>query len=181
MTGWKIGGSRVTRLGLGAAMVASVLGMSAPASSAAAVRRPIAVVAKSFQFLGVPGRLPAGQYDVRFFNISRDDDHEFVAFNLGPICSPGTRTAADGKALFERIGAAAEGGTEDDFGRAFDDACPGNSFAGAVFAPPGGRDRADLDLQPGKTLYLCFIPEDGVPHFELGMIGLIDVFSLPTR
>jgi len=161
-------------------MVASLLGVSAAPSSATDVKRPMAVVARDFQFLGAPPILPAGQYDLRFFNLSRDEAHVFVAVNLGPSCGSSVRTAADGKALLERVDSIAgpDGNPEVVFG----DLCPLGSLEGdGAFAEPGGRSRADYSFTPGKTMYFCPIPnDDGTPHYDLGMIGFINVFSLPT-
>jgi hypothetical protein len=163
----RLGRSWAARIGFSAAMVTSMMGVSAPPSSAATLKLPMAVVARDFQFLGAPGRLPAATYDVRFLNISRDEAHEFVALNLGPTCSNTIDTVEKAKALLEG-------------GHDIDVVCPGNSFEGAVFAGPRGRDRQDITLVPGRTLYFCGVPdEDGTPHFELGMIGLINVFRLP--
>ena len=162
------GRSSVARVGIAGAMVATTLGVTAPPSSAIDLKLPMAVVARDFRFLGVPKALPAAQYDLRFFNISRDEDHEFVAFNLGPTCSATINTVDDAKALVE----AGKG--------AFRMWCPGGSFEGAAFAGPGGRDREEFNLTPGKTLYFCGVrDENGTPHFDLGMIGLLDVFRLP--
>ncbi len=163
-----IGKSWGARLGVGAALGAAVLGMVAPPASAAGLKLPMAVVARDYSFLAVPPALPAAEYDLRFFNISRVEEHEFVAVNLGPTCSTTVNTAADAKALLE-------GGEEEAFA-----ACPGAEFEGAVFAEPGGRDRGTFNLTPGKTLYFCGVPDgSGTPHFELGMIGFLNVFSLP--
>ncbi len=162
----RLGRSWTVRLGFSAAVVVSALGMSALPSSAHTVKRPLAVVAKNFRFLGVPRSLPAGQYDVRFLNIS-PDEHELVAFNLGPVCSRTITTAAQARALL-------------DSGQDPDVVCPGNNFEGYASAGPGGTDREDFTLSPGRTLYFCGVPENGVPHFDLGMIGFINVFAVPT-
>ncbi len=176
MIGWK---SQFARVGLGAAMVASMLGASAAPSSAAMAKRPMAVVARDFQFI-VPPVLPAGDYDLRFFNISRDEDHVFVAVNLGSKCSNTINTVAQAKALLARIDQES-GGDEDASDAVFARLCPGGSFEGAAFAEPGGRAREDFTFTPGKTLYFCPIPdEDGTPHSDLGMIGFMNIFSLPT-
>lgn len=168
----RLGRSWAARIGFSAAMVASVMGVSAPPAPAAPLKLPMAVVARDFQFLGVPGRLPAATYDVRFFNISTEEDHEFVAVNLGPTCSNTITTIDQAKDALQNL----------DSDEAFAAACPGGSFEGAVFAGPGGRDRQDITLAPGRTLYFCGIPdENGTPHFDLGMIGFINVFSLPGR
>ncbi len=165
----RLGRSWAARIGFSAAMVASVMGVSSPPASAAPLKLPLAVVARDFQFLGVPGRLPAATYDLQFINISRTEEHEFVAVNLGPICSKTITTVAAAKALLD-------GGQDPDV------VCPGNTFEGGVDAGPGGRARQTLTLTPGRTLYFCGVPdENGTPHFDLGMIGFINVFSVPGR
>lgn len=178
MTGWK---PRIARVGLGTAMVASMLGASAAPSSAVSVKWPMAVVARDFQFI-VPSVLPAGQYDLQFFNISRDEFHVFIALKLGS-CSNDISTLDEARGLIERIGTEAEGlgGQDADFDTATEDQCPGTVFEGAAQAGPGGRDRQDFNFVPGKTLYFCPVAdEDGAPHFDLGMIGFMNIFALPT-
>jgi hypothetical protein len=141
------------------------------------LKLPLVVVARDFQFLGVPGRLPAGTYDTRFINISRDEAHEFVAVNLGPSCSGTVTSVGAAQALIENVGQQAGDGDPEPFLEA---ACPGASFGGAAFAESRGRDREDITMTPGRTLYFCGVPdEDGTPHFDLGMIGFINVFALP--
>ncbi|MEO6628187.1 MAG: hypothetical protein ABIP03_06405 [Aquihabitans sp.] len=172
--------SWIARVGCSAAMVVAALGVSAQPSSALSFKVPLGVVARDFQFLGVPGRLPAATYDVRFFNISRAEDHVLVALNLGPTCSATINTVAKAKVFLEGL---PPGGPDPTmFIAAFGSACPGGSFGGALFAPPGQRDRGDYTLTPGRTLYFCDIPDDesGSPHFDLGMVGFIDVFALPA-
>ncbi|MGI9034160.1 MAG: hypothetical protein ACR2HY_10910 [Acidimicrobiales bacterium] len=158
-----------------ATAVASMVGMLAPTAASAATRTySLSVVARDFQFLGVPSRLPAGTANVRFRNISRSEFHEFIAVNLGPACAGFTRD----QAIAEITKA---GQAEDPIAAAQED-CPGLTFAGAAFAPPGGSDRETYDFQPGRVLYFCSIPdENGTPHFDLGMIGFINVFSVPGR
>lgn len=157
------------RVGLAGALAASALVLVPQASYAAHRTIPLAVVARDFQFLGLPPALPAGQYDVRFFNLGQEP-HVIVAVNLGPQCSQSITTKEQGLAFLQTV----------DSDAAFAAACPGGSFAGDVFAPPGGRSTGPLTLAPGRTMYFCPIPEEnGVPHFDLGMIGFIDVFSLP--
>ena len=50
-------------------------------------------------------------------------------------------------------------------------------FAGAVFAKPGQDHQKQFDLtQPGLYGYFCPIQTpSGVPHYELGFIGLFEV------
>ncbi len=138
MIGWK---SQFARVGLGAAMVASMLGASAAPSSAAMAKRPMAVVARDFQFI-VPPVLPAGDYDLRFFNISRDEDHVFVALNLGPKCSNTINTVAQAKALLARIDQES-GGDEDASDAVFARLCP----AAASRVPPS----PSREVVPAKT------------------------------
>jgi len=185
MTGWK---QRFAGVGVGAAMVAGMLGASATPSSAVGVKRPMAVVARDFQFI-VPPALPAGQYDLQFINISRDEFHEFVALNVEG-CKSKLPTVDSAKRMLERIGEAAfaevgPNATEEEFSAALDKftrvECPGVVPEGEAFAPPGQRSRADYNFTPGKTLYFCGVPDDnGTPHFDLGMIGFMNIFSLPT-
>ncbi len=170
MTFHRLGRSWAVRIGFGAAMVASVLGATAQPSLAMPRGLPMVVVAKDFQFLGVPGRLPAAEYNLRFLNISRTEEHEFVAVNLGPTCSRTITSVEAAKTLISNT--QADG--------AFEAACPGGAFEGSAFAKAGDRDRETVTLTPGRTLYFCGVPdEDGTPHFELGMIGFINVFALP--
>jgi len=159
-------------------MVASMLGASAQPSSAAEVKWPMAVVARDYQFL-VPPALPEGRYDLQFFNIGREG-HVFVALNLGPACSASINTVSQAKALIKGIEETA-GDDEEAGDAAFAKACPGGSFEGAAFAEPGGRAREDFTFTPGKTLYFCPIPTAaGTDHYDLGMIGFINIFALPT-
>lgn len=177
----RLGRSWIARLGFSAVLVGSVLSITAEPSSAGSFTFPLGVVADSFRFIGVPTTLPAEQYDVHFFNISQEDDHEFIALNLGPSCGSNITTVDDAKALLESVGQQAHAAGADNPLPFFLAACPGAGFEGAAFAGPNfGQDEETFTLTPGKTLYFCGVQEpDGTPHFELGMIGFIDVFSLP--
>ena len=43
---------------------------------------------------------------------------------------------------------------------------------GRAFAKPGGSDLLELELQPGRYGYVCFVgAPDGTPHAFLGMAG----------
>ncbi len=161
-------GSKLTRFGCCAAVAASALAMSsAPASAAPAAAQPLAVVAKDYRYLGVPLLLPAGQYNLQFSNHGHEE-HEFVALNLGPTCSQSINNAKRAKRLLSSVQSEEE----------FVADCPGATFAGAADAQPGARDREPLNLEPGRTLYFCAVPDaNGTPHFDLGMIGLIKVFG----
>ncbi|MDQ4097367.1 MAG: hypothetical protein M3144_05800 [Actinomycetota bacterium] len=133
----------------------------APQTAAAATFR-LAIVAFDYRFAGIPSTLPAGDYDIRFFNVSRAEPHEAVAFNLGPECADLSR--ADVIALLEapEEEAAAQ--------------CPNLRFEGFVFAPPFGRDNGTFSLAPGRTMFVCFIPTpEGIPHFRLGMLSFTNV------
>jgi len=151
-----------------AAVAASVLTFVPQASYAASRPFPLGIAARDYSFQGVPSRLPAGSYDLRFVNVG-DEFHVFVAVNLGPTCSATITTREAALAFLATI--------EDQDPETL---CPGSSLAGDVAAPPGGRSSGLMTVTPGRTLYFCPIPtEDGTPHAELGMIGFINVFGLP--
>jgi len=164
-------------------MAASTLAVATPSAGAAEAApadatTPLSITAENFRFRDVPVFLRAGSSDVTLHNIS-EDDHVFVAVNLGPVCGPSVNTTADASALLARIDQ--EAGNNDPQA-VFEAVCPGGSFEGAVFAPPGGTETDRIDFTPGKTLYFCPIPEeDGTPHSDLGMIGLINVIDPATR
>jgi len=160
--------SVVARVVAAAALAVSALTL-APQTASAARTYPLGVVARDYYFTGVPSRLPEGQYSMRFFNLG-SEPHVLVAINLGPECSESLSTAEVAIDFLEGIE------SEEDFLAA----CPGSSFAGAVFAPPGGRSSGPLSLAPGRTLVFCPIPDSmWTPHHELGMINFIDVVDLP--
>lgn len=159
----------VLRVAVALAVAGSALALSV-GPAAAAGNRSVTVVARDFRFDGVPRYLPAGTYDLRFFNASRTDEHEFVGFNLGPDCSARITTLAQLRRLAQQVNQSPDPEAE------FNRQCPGNSFAGAAYAPPLARDSQSLTLERGRLAYFCFIPEpDGTPHYELGMIGLAQV------
>lgn len=159
--------SLLVRVACASAVVAApVLATSVTAAHAAGGKISLAVVARDYHFSGVPNSLPAATYSVNFINVG-DEEHEFVAVNLGPQCGSFTKQQA-----------LAELNKGED---AFFADCPGGSFEGAAFAAPGQRDRETVTLTPGRTLYFCGVPdENGVPHFELGMIGFINVRATPV-
>ena len=141
----------------------------APQAASAARTYPLGVVGRDYSFQGVPTRLPVGEYNLRFYNLG-SEPHVLVAINLGPECSDTIATAEAAIEFLEGVES-----DEDLFA-----ACPGSSFAGDVFAPPGGRSSGPLSLAPGRTLVFCPIPDAmWTPHHELGMIAFIDVFALP--
>jgi len=156
------------RAAMASALAASVLTFVPQASYAASRPFPLGIVARDYSFQGVPSRLPAGSYDIRFFNIG-DEFHVFVAVNLGPVCSA---TITTKEAALEFLAAVEDQDPET--------LCPGSSLAADAAAPPGGRSSALMTLTPGRMLYFCPVPdEDGTPHAELGMIGFTNVFGLP--
>lgn len=164
------GRSLVRRVAVAGALGASALMVAPQASYAASRTYPLAVVSTDYRFQGVPGRLPSGSYNLQHYNLGLEP-HVFVAVNLGPQCSQSVRTTAQALAFLDTLE-----GPED-----LAAACPGSSLAGDVFAPPGGRASGPLSLTPGRTLYFCPIPDaHGVSHEELGMIGFIDVFGVPS-
>ncbi|MDQ6692097.1 MAG: hypothetical protein M3256_11010 [Actinomycetota bacterium] len=139
------------------------------------------MVANSFRFFGVPARLPASVVDLHLLNISPDDEHEFVAVNLGPACGSTINSGADVQALLTLAYAQAAAGSHSPI-RFIAAACPGASSEGRAFADPNlGQDHKTFTFTAGKTLYFSGIPEpDGSQHFDLGMIGFLDIFSLPN-
>lgn len=158
----------VGRVVAATALAASVLTL-APSGASAARTFPLGVVARDYYFQGVPSRLPAGSYNMRFYNVG-NEPHVLVAVNLGPACSESVATTDDAISFLANLE------SEEDF----QDACPGGSLAGDVFAPPGGSASGPVSLTPGRTLVFCPIPDEmGTPHYELGMINFIDVFGLP--
>jgi plastocyanin len=147
------------------------VGLSAAPVLAQAPSSSFTVVARDFRFSGVPRVRSAGTYSVTFVNRSQDD-HDFVAVNLGPQCGQSVRTKKDAKSLKQRLDAAP------DPEAAFTAACPGGSFEGGAGAGPGGRDTEDFTLTPGKTLYFCAVVDEHGAHSDLGMIGFITVRGL---
>jgi len=135
------------------------------AATAQVPTRKLAIVARNYQFPGIPPILPAANYDTRFVNIARDEPHEVVVFNLGAACASLSR---------QQVIALLDQSEE-----AFRAACPALAFEGFAFAPPLGLDRQTLRLAPGRTMFVCFIPTpQGVPHFKLGMLALSNVIAV---
>ena len=54
---------------------------------------------------------------------------------------------------------------------------PFTSAGGVAGIKPGETVNMDVDLQPGKYAYLCFVPDpaSGAPHAALGMVGALTV------
>ncbi len=54
---------------------------------------------------------------------------------------------------------------------------PFTSAGGVAGIKPGDTVNMDVDLQPGKYAYLCFVPDpaSGAPHAALGMVGALTV------
>ncbi len=150
--------SWVVRVAGTALLLGSVALATAPTAEAATTTNRLGVVAQSFHFT-VSGYLTSpGPTSVRFVNGSREDEHEFVAFNLGSSCAGMTKAQAI--ALLDQGHAA------------FRTACPDAAFEGAAFAPPLQQDRETFNIAPGRTIYVCQITEpDGTPHYKLGMLG----------
>ncbi len=181
----RLGRSWIARMGFSAALVGSdvaVVAPPTPASAAIQLRFPLTVVAASFRFFGVPDRLPESVVDLHLLNISPDDEHEIVAVNLGPDCGSTVNSVADAQALLTQAYAQAAAAGSHSPVRFIAAACPEASFEGRVFADPNfGQDSRTFTFTPGKTLYFCGVPEpDGSQHFDLGMIGFLDIFSLPN-
>lgn len=130
---------------------------------------PVAV-GYDFDYAGVPDRLKRGTYDFTFVNGSPTQEHELVLFKLD-----------DKKDTVDDVIAAADAATGPD-DPYFSD------FRGVSFAEPLGVQppervgpgffvgRADL-TDAGRYAYLCFIPDPqtGKPHYQLGMVGTLDV------
>ncbi len=160
--------SKLGRVTAAAALAVSALAL-APQSASAARSYPLGIVARDYSFQGVPSRLPAGAYNLRFYNLG-SEPHVVVAINLGPACSQTVATAADAIEFLETV----------DSEEVLADACPGSSLAGDVFAPPGGSASGPLSFTPGRALVFCPIPDSmWTPHHELGMLNFINVVGLP--
>ena len=180
-----LGRSWIARMGFSAALMGSALAVAvppSPASAAIQLRFPLTVVAEGFQFFGLPDRLPESVVDLHLLNISPDDEHEIVAVNLGPDCASTINSVADAQALLTQAYAQAAAAGSHSPVRFIGAACRGASFEGRAFADPNfGQDTEPFTFTAGKTLYFCGLPEpDGSQHFDLGMIGFLDIFSLPN-
>ena len=157
------------RVVVAGALAVSALMLAPQASYAASRALSLAVVSRDYSFEGLPGRLPAGEYNLSHYNFGAEP-HVLIAVNLGPVCSNTITTTEQAQEFLENVQSDEQ----------FEAECPGGSIAGDVFAPPGGRSSGPITLTPGRTLYFCPIPtEEGIPHDDLGMIGFIDVFSFP--
>lgn len=149
-------------VGLAAVAMAAVVGLP-QAATAADTTRALSVAARDYKFSGIPTQLPAASYDTKFFNASRNELHEVVALKLANACLGYSRQQLID--LF-RQGEIATNTT-----------CPDLGFEGAAFAFPLEGDRTTLDLAPGRTVFVCFIPTaEGIGHFELGMLTISNVF-----
>jgi len=150
-------------VGLAAVAMAAVVGLP-QAATAADTTRAMSVAARDYNFSGIPSRLPAASYDTKFFNASRNEAHELVALRLANACQGYSRQQLID--LFRQ-------GEDATFAT-----CPDLGFEGFAFAPPLASDRETLELAPGRTVFVCFIPTaQGIGHFELGMLTISDVFS----
>lgn len=156
-------------LALGALATTAVPAGAGPRDRIDEARRRAAmpvVVARDFQWNGVPDDLRPGTYDFTFVNRSRKQVHEIVFFKVD-----------DGTKVGDVVDAA-DSGDEPFFG----------DFRGVSFAEPLGVQRTE-EFEPGFTIgradfgdegryaYICFIPDikTGKPHYQLGMVGLLDV------
>ena len=114
----------------------------------------IDVIARDFEFVGMPDVLRQGVYPMSLTN-DGDDVHEMVIFQ------PTT-----GKTLEEL-----EAGGPDNF--------VNDAKVLAYFAPlaPGSVFEADVTLEPGDYMVACFVPAavDGMGHFHHGMVKSITV------
>ena len=146
----------------------AVLGLLllAPTSPAAAAKSEKATVTVSDDFSGesirfvvdgIPAVVLAGSYKVELLNNSIGPH---VLIGVGGLPA-GTTT----EEFLELIRANPEGPPEGIF------------ETGAVFAKPGQRHQKVNDLtEPGTYGYLCPIATPaGVPHFELGFVGVFEV------
>ncbi len=123
-----------------------------------------------FGYENVPDKVQSGNYDFTFANTSPVEEHEIVFFKL-----------QDDKDTVEDVVAAANAAVSED-DPYFSD------FRGVSYTGPDSVQttqklepgfffgRADL-TDKGRYAYLCVIPQvgTGIPHYQLGMVGTLDV------
>jgi hypothetical protein len=121
----------------------------------------VPVTAIDYQFQGMPTTLPAGATKFKLTNTAPKEDHELIVFKLTPqgeAKSPDAILALPQKKARQYVD---------------------QSVSTFMFAPPGQSGYGLVDLQPGKYLYACFLPQGGkkkgTPHFKLGMEGTFTV------
>lgn len=140
--------------------IAAVALVGAPQTAMAQHRTfNYAAVAVDFAFRGIPGLLPAGDYDTRFINIGQAP-HVMVAINLGQSCK--NLTQAQLIAVFDE-------GEE-----AFGENCPDASFGGEIFAFGGEEAQGTFTLTPGRNVFVCFVGR----HYAFGMISSTNVINV---
>ena len=129
----------------------------APTTTAAPVAEPgpLSIVAREYEFVGMPDTLRAGTYTISLNNEGAEP-HEMVIFQ------PTT-----GKSLEEL-----EAGGPANFAN---DARVGGFFAAA--GPGTASGPQDVTLDAGEWTVVCFIPAatDGLGHFHHGMLKTITV------
>ena len=108
----------------------------------------IPVTAVEYEFQGVEDELISGQTSFRLDNTG-EEPHEFSLARIN-----GDQPLEELLQLPEKqVGKFIEN-------------------AGRAFAEPGDSDLLELELEPGRYGYVCFIPgPDGTPHAFLGMSG----------
>ncbi|MDP9075255.1 MAG: hypothetical protein M3N98_14050 [Actinomycetota bacterium] len=126
----------------------------------------LGVLASSFHFT-VFGNLPGGPAKVQLINMSSVDPHEFLAVNLGPVCSKFTQ--ADATHELDKL-TKIHGNPLPTF---LHD-CPGGAFEGANGTGPLSTSSATYNFTPGRTLYWCAIRKNGTPHYKQGMLGFLN-------
>jgi hypothetical protein len=121
----------------------------------------VAVTAADYSFAGMPATLPAGLTKLKLVNSAPKEFHEI---GIAPLTDAGV--AMDVEKLLatpERKQAKLL-----DFSRTT-----------GAYAEPGGVGFTITDLQPGKYVYVCYVPvggkTSGAPHYTEGMYGTFTV------
>lgn len=137
----------------------------------------VTVTAKDFAYL-MPDQVPAGQQIWEMFN-NGPEPHEMALMTLEPNI-PVDQVIAIYESISAPPATPAAGATPMAGMTTAGGATPMVASGGTLpFAPAGGINALDpgipgwmvLDLQPGRYLALCNVPDPktGKPHFELGM------------
>jgi hypothetical protein len=121
----------------------------------------VAVTAADYTFSGLPAMLPAGFTKVKFVNSAPKEFHEI---GIAPMTEAGVAMdVEDLLATPERKQAKLI-----DFSRTT-----------GAYAEPGGVGYTITNLQPGKYVYVCYVPvggkKPGAPHYTKGMYGTFTV------